>query len=99
MARYIDADKLLDELQEELEFESSMYTEEQNKYINVGLRIAIKDTRAMPAADVTGVKHGKWEDIRDAYGHLEGWIHICGRTVNCKEKFCPHCGAKMDIKD
>lgn len=29
MARYIDADKLLEELQEELDFKTSMYTGEQ----------------------------------------------------------------------
>ena len=31
MARYIDADLLVEELLKEIEFESSMYTEEQNK--------------------------------------------------------------------
>ena len=43
------------------------------------------------------IKHGKWEEIRDAYGQLEGWIHTeCGREVKIKENYCPYCGAKMD---
>lgn len=43
------------------------------------------------------IKHGKWEEIRDSYGQLEGWIHIeCGREVKIKENYCPYCGAKMD---
>lgn len=43
------------------------------------------------------IKHGKWEEIRDAYGQLEGWIHTeCGREVKIKENYCPDCGAKMD---
>lgn len=37
------------------------------------------------------------EEIRDAYGQLEGWFHIeCGREVKIKENYCPYCGAKMD---
>ena len=52
---------------------------------------------AIPKADMQEIKHGKWEEIRDAYGQLEGWIHIeCGREVKIKENYCPHCGARMD---
>lgn len=48
-------------------------------------------------SDVQEIKHAKWEEIRDAYGQLEGWIHIeCGREVKIKENYCPDCGAKMD---
>lgn len=44
------------------------------------------------------IKHGKWEEIRDAYGQLEGWIHTeCGREVKIKENYCPDCGAKWII--
>lgn len=47
--------------------------------------------------DVQETKHGKWEEIRDAYRQLEGWIHIeCGREVKIKENYCPCCGAKME---
>lgn len=47
--------------------------------------------------DMQEIKHGKWEEIRDAYGQLEGWIHTeCGREVKIKENYCPYCGAKMD---
>lgn len=49
--------------------------------------------------DMQEVKHGKWEEIRDAYGQLEGWIHIeCGREVKIKENYCPYCGCKMDLE-
>lgn len=48
-------------------------------------------------ADVQEVRHGEWDDIRDAYGHLEGWIHRdCGRMSMAKDKYCPNCGTKMD---
>lgn len=50
--------------------------------------------------DMQEVKHGKWEEIRDAYGQLEGWIHIeCGREVKIKENYCPNCGAKMEVNN
>lgn len=53
-----------------------------------------KDT---PAADVAPVKHGEWEEIRDAYRQLEGWMcKKCGRETKAKENYCPNCGAKMD---
>ena len=52
MARYIDADKLLEELKEEIDFESPMYTEEQLKYFTIGLRCAYRDVVKIPSADV-----------------------------------------------
>ena len=38
---------------------------------------------------------GRWEEIRNAYGEIEGWICTCGREVKCKDNFCPNCGADM----
>ena len=52
MARYIDADALLSDLKEELEFESPMYNEVENNWLNKGLRIAIKNVKHFPTADV-----------------------------------------------
>ena len=53
-----------------------------------------------PKADVQEVNHGKWETIIDAYGHIEGWLHKeCGRQVTSKDEYCPHCGAKMELRN
>ena len=52
---YIEREALLEEIQEELDFESTMYTEEQNKYITLGLKIAQNDIKRRPAADVVPV--------------------------------------------
>lgn len=52
MARYIDADKLLEILNEELLYESSMFSQEQEEYLRRGLRIAINDVKRFPAEDV-----------------------------------------------
>lgn len=54
----------------------------------------------MPPADVQEVKHGKWDEIRDGYGKIEGWIHKgCGRMSMRKDEYCSKCGALMDLED
>lgn len=53
----------------------------------------------LPSADVETVVHGKWEEIRDPYGKIEGWLCKCGREVKSKDNYCPCCGAKMDLED
>ncbi len=53
----------------------------------------------LPSVDVAEVKHGKWDEIRNAYGEIEGWLCKCGRNAKAKENYCPSCGAKMDGKD
>jgi hypothetical protein len=52
MPRYIDADALLNELKEEIEFDSPMYNEVENNWLKRGLRIARKDVKHFPSADV-----------------------------------------------
>ena len=63
--RLIDADALLSELQEELEFDSPMHSEEENKYINSGLRIAIKDVKYAPTIDI------KTEVAREIFAEID----------------------------
>lgn len=57
----------------------------------------IDDINNQPTADVAPIKHSEWEEIRDAYRQLEGWMcKKCGRETKAKENYCPNCGAKMD---
>lgn len=49
----------------------------------------------IPAADVRPVVYGEWEEIRDPYGKIEGWLCKCGSESKSKTDFCPHCGADM----
>ncbi len=70
---YIDREILL---------KMNFYTENCNSEENRWNDYAIKDIiRYIPVADVAPVKHGHWEEIRDAYGQLEGWM-------------CKKCGGK-----
>lgn len=82
---YIDRFKLLDDLNETKLYKLSGQFE--------------KIIRDQPAADVDEVKHGRWQEIRNAFGEIEGWIHSdCGREVKSMENYCPKCGAKMDAE-
>ena len=52
--------------------------------------------KAMPAADVQSVKHGKW------LSKIEGDIYDfsecseCGNMESCETPYCAQCGARMD---
>lgn len=52
---YIEKEALLLELQEELDFETPMYNEVENKWLNKGIRIALKDVKRFPTVDVVEV--------------------------------------------
>lgn len=69
---------------------------------------------AVSAADVKPVRHERWEECtyRYCYGCDEGgepmyrdrtfWYcsnRTCWRRTDIKEKFCPSCGAIMDLED
>ena len=97
----IEREALLSELQEEIEFETSMYTEEQNKYFNMGLKCAIRDVKSQPAADVAPVVHGHFVHDGPRFSGGVDWWHCssCGRVASGVETrfcYCPFCGAKMD---
>ena len=98
MAEYIEREALLSELQEEIEFETSMYTEEQNKYFNMGLKCAIRDVKSQPAADVTEVVRCK--NCKNYELMKSNNFHFCnefgGRVT--EEDFCSRY-AKMDGGD
>ena len=77
----------------------TLYFNSKRNAENVKRIIEIDGSKSNEATvcDMREVEHAKWEEVRDAYGDLEGWIHTeCGREVKAKEKYCPYCGAKMD---
>ena len=67
MPRYIDADALLAELQEEIDFETTMYTKEQNEYFKMGLKCAFRDVKNQPTADVVP----RAEVAREIFAEIE----------------------------
>jgi hypothetical protein len=59
------------------------------------LNAAIEEIRAIPAADVTPVVHGRWIDTDN---YFQRWkCSACGcHTRDAAPNFCSNCGAKMD---
>lgn len=66
----------------------------------------------LPAADVAPVVHGRWEGwTTPAFYGLDDFgepiyrdatfyrCSICSRKSAIKEKFCPSCGAMMDLEE
>ena len=107
MARYIDADKVIEALQEEFEFEPTLCTEDENKWFKRGIKCAIRNVDRIPTADVEEVKHGKWIEKEEIYGDVyytcsncnNDWTTIDGTPQENFMNYCPHCGAKMDGGD
>lgn len=106
MPEYIERETLLNELSEELEDESPLYTKEQNELINMGLKIAMKDVKYSHAADVVEVIYGKWIDkcVRDWHCSrcdydIEKVRKVDGYCYDDLPNFCPNCGVKMVGKE
>lgn len=79
--RLIDADKLIDDIDEEIEYGTERIEKhfgDEDKYITKGLRIARKDILMQPTIDAAPIKHGIWEN--------KGF----------EKSICLECGARMD---
>lgn len=94
MGRYIDADNLIEAWCKELNIEP-----DDRGAAFIGYQQVIRFINVAPTADVTPVKHGKWELHYDPAGRP--W-QICDQCDAHREMFgfyepyCPVCGAKMD---
>ena len=96
---YIEREALLEEIQEELDFESTMYTEEQNKYITLGLKIAQNDIKRRPAADVVPVV--RCEDCKHLIQEIIGGdlelrcACLAGMIIPAPDRYCS-CGERRE---
>ena len=65
-------------------------------YIDTGIQIALREIKAIPAADVVPVVYGEWERI--PYSFVGGYrCSRCGqKTMENFWLYCPNCCAKMD---
>ena len=96
MARYIDKDLLLKDIEESVVFTvRSGFISPELK----GANKVVDRIMSAPTADVAEVKHGEWIVV----GRTKSRSAIlkcsnCGRIRkgHGKSAFCPDCGAKMD---
>ena len=55
----------------------------------------------VPAADVEPVRHGRWVDKKGGFWDVAK-CSVCGSpcpTAGIPPRYCPNCGAKMDLED
>jgi DNA-directed RNA polymerase subunit RPC12/RpoP len=86
MARYIDADKLLNNLPNDLPYKASVK------------RVLIQ----APTTDVEEVKHGEWKQgvpyVCSICGKPASDEKNTDEKYSCwLSPYCPHCGAKMSV--
>ena len=93
MPRYIDADVLL-ELIDEFEPENWTDSDRELQAVN-DFELFRSLVKAEPTADVVEVKHGEWVwDKR----YSDYTCNLCGNWDLETPNYCPNCGAKMDGK-
>lgn len=67
-----------------------------------GIMAAADELQKMPAADVAPVLHGRWRKGGYVCGETEWKCSSCGetewRTSIYRFKYCPFCGAIMDLE-
>ncbi len=68
----------------------------------------LDDINSLPKADVQSVKHGQWvcEFYNDVFDVYQADCSVCKKEstdkydkVSESYEYCPHCGARMDLKD
>ena len=106
MAEYIEREALLDLLDKRLSELRKQYG--PFDHYTDGFDEAVDKVFQLPTADVTEVRHGKWEEHDRYICNSDdkpvakiGTIYICsecGRQECRMEPYC-HCGARMDRKD
>lgn len=102
MPRYIDKDKLINNLKEDC---ATLVKERWFDDYVQGYSSAIDDITAEPTADVQEVKHGHWIEQakikKDGEVRLVHWqCSLCGCFLGTNTaNYCPACGAKMDLED
>lgn len=94
MARYIDANKVMEEIKQ-------IGSHNLCGWSTIGVKDLID---RQPTADVVEVKHGYWiyhysgRELGGTDAPLCQKCSVCGEYTVDEENFCPNCGAKMDGK-
>lgn len=104
MDEYIDREALERSLNERLNRLFKLHGRHDH-YVQ-GFDDCVGRVEEFPAADVSLVRHGRWEaraiprsDPDGDWIALEYHCSLCNRLEYRKENYCPNCGAKMDGVD
>ena len=103
--RLIDADALVDTIKDKIAVDKEIYPDDEfSRFSRVGMRSVIGIIKNQDTVDP--VKHGHWIFT----GRTYKCSNCCLKEDNAVEadscdlpilnfKYCPHCGAEMDIKE
>ena len=96
MAEYIEREALETALNHRLNF--LMAENGEYDHYTSGFDEAVTRVEDFPAADVSPVRHGRWETNSDRPDSLICSICKCGFDMwkHDPHNYCPNCGAKMD---
>lgn len=65
--------------------------------------VVISDIKGMKTADVAPVRHGRWERVIPSKSAAKWSTKVscsnCHSAGYTHHKYCPNCGAKMDLED
>ena len=91
--RLIDADALIEKAQ--------WMEMPDNQGINFDVRaVSVSGIDLAPTVEAEPVRHGRWV-MKNTCGPHTGKLHcsVCGESPRslCAERYCPNCGAKMDL--
>ena len=99
MSRYIDADKAIQQIKEEIETVRTVLPASYFVGIVEKGETIIKFLKAQPTVDVVERKHGKWIPIKDdEHWYVLRWeCSCCGfwTTSDKMANYCEDCGAEM----
>ena len=111
MPRYIDADKILSHLNDEIEVcgDCDVYSQPVVYGTRLGLEYSKSLVETAETADVQEIRHGHWiEKNLDAFRKVECSCSMCGWSgvenydsyVDIHDfEYCPYCGAMMDEEE
>ena len=96
MAEYIERQKVFDSL--------PVVTEDKTISLYGAVSDFIVYVSAIPSADVAPVRHGRWIERKSfhAEGGISAKCSACQKDVQYLGnplKYCPNCGAKMDLEE
>ena len=98
MAKYIDRDSLIEWLKRIRLIDLSDGLGICRVIMEDDFKKAITNMPENIIVDVAPVVHGRWVPFRsEAAGDIQ-YCSACEIGFDAKMAYCPHCGAKMDIK-